>query len=185
MSYSDESGGLYHLQWHTMDTATGIIDHAVLYIVINYLAVEVARYVDPRCQSDSVFSFILSRFIARTVPDPVPTDDEESADAEPTDVEDATERTPLVRSPDSKPLGGPTTARSAIVSPLFLASVLGLFIGLIKPVQRVIFGLSLERSEGNWTWQAIGSGLQILAVAFVAVDILSTGATVKAAEAYR
>ena len=98
------------------------------------------------------------------------------------DEEDANERTPLVSSAAKN--SSQPTPREILLSPLFIASVLGLFIGLIKPIQRVVFGLTLDYTQGNWTWQAIGSGLYVLSIAFVAVDLIGTGATVKASEVH-
>ncbi|ORX36960.1 mitochondrial carrier domain-containing protein [Kockovaella imperatae] len=166
---SSGDAGLNHLVWHTMDSTSDIVSHAVLYIVINLLVVEIAR-------------FVLVLIIPRPTPKPQPPADDES-EVEPIDAEEATERTPLVRPSDTKPAS--KISRASLLSPLVIASVFGLVIGLIKPVQRAIFGLSIEQTRGNWAWRSFGSGLQVLALAFVAIDIVGQGAAVKAGEVHR
>lgn len=117
--------------------------------------------------------------------------DEDTADAErpvaddPTDLEEATESTPLINS--SAQQGPPGTTRKALVvftyfSPIFVAAILGLLIGLIKPAQYGIVGAGSNESNGTWAWQSLGSGFVVLGSAFAVIEMVGIGAGVKAGE---
>lgn len=59
------------------------------------------------------------------------------------------------------------------------AGLIGLLIGLIKPVQRTLIGTQ-EAATGGWS--SIGGGLVLLAAAYATVDMLSVGAGMRAGE---
>lgn len=112
------------------------------------------------------------------------TEDNETDEAVETDllaedeiVDEADERTPLVarhKPTDPQPL------RAKLLSPLSLAAVAGLLVGLIKPLQRVVVGDA--DSGGNWFWLSVGSALIVLGSTFAVVDILALGAGIRAGE---
>lgn len=93
------------------------------------------------------------------------------------DAEEADERTPLVAR--SKPTDS-QSLRAKLLSPLALAAVVGLLVGLIKPLQRVIVG-DVE-TGGNWFWLSVGSALIALGSTFAVVDTLALGAGIRAGE---
>ncbi len=102
----------------------------------------------------------------------------------PVDVEEATERTPLVRS-ESSHSNLPQTHKSALFSlfsPVVVSTVLGLLIGLIKPVQRFIVGREADGMNGSWFWQSFGSGLVVLGAGFALVELIALGAAIRAGE---
>lgn len=92
--------------------------------------------------------------------------------------EEATEQTRLVGG-GKKP--GPATAilRQTALNLEIVAGTLGLLIGLVKPLQRVLIGTS-ESATGGWS--GIGGGLLLLAAAYATVDMLSIGVSVRAGE---
>lgn len=95
--------------------------------------------------------------------------------------EDATERTSLLsraQQPDSTKLAIIRTAHS----PILLSAILGLTIGLVKPLQRFITGVGVEGSSGGWLWLAAGSALNAMGGSFPLFAILATGAAVRAGE---
>lgn len=95
--------------------------------------------------------------------------------------EDATERTSLLsraQQPDSTKLAIIRTAHS----PILLSAILGLTIGLVKPLQRFITGVGVEGSSGGWLWLATGSALNAMGGSFPLFAILATGAAVRAGE---
>lgn len=105
-------------------------------------------------------------------------DNENEAISDYADDEDATE--------DTRLLGGgrsPSTAvqvwDSITTNLLLFASLIGILIGLIKPVQRVLVG-DVEHFTGGW--QSLGGGLVILGGAYAAVEMLAIGATIRAGE---
>jgi hypothetical protein len=64
-------------------------------------------------------------------------------------------------------------------NPLLVASSIGLLIGIVKPIQRVLIG-DVEHSTGGW--QTLGGGLILLSGAFAVVEMVATGATIRAGE---
>lgn len=60
-----------------------------------------------------------------------------------------------------------------------IAGLIGLLVGLVKPVQRALIGTQ-ESSTGGWS--SIGGGLMLLAGAYATVDMLSIGAGMRAGE---
>ena len=114
--------------------------------------------------------------------------DEDTADdvrpepTEQTDLEDATERTPLVTPAQSYPISRDASVLT-FFSPILVSALLGLFIGIIKPAQRGIVGVGADDSDGSWVWQSIGSGLVLLGAAFALVEMIGIGAGIRAGEA--
>ena len=109
-------------------------------------------------------------------------DEEDVPEATAAEGEDATERTPLVNRTATTKKSTSGKLFDTFVSPLSIAAVLGLLIALIKPVQQKVIGYTIDEQVGSGFWQSIGVGLSIIAVAFVAVDLVAVGATVKAGE---
>lgn len=101
--------------------------------------------------------------------------------AEATINEDATERTSLLVRTDQ-----PDPTKLAIIrtahSPILLSAILGLAIGLVKPLQRFITGVGIEGSSGGWLWLAVGSALNAMGGSFPLFAILATGAAIRAGE---
>jgi hypothetical protein len=91
------------------------------------------------------------------------------------ELEDATERTPLIASSSPRRV-------ATQLSPLFVSAIIGLLIGLIKPAQRGIVGVGADDSDGSWAWQSIGSGLVLLGGAFAVVEMVGVGAGIRAGE---
>lgn len=95
--------------------------------------------------------------------------------------EEATERTPLVASAQpEKPRLGAAVIR--YVTPTTVAAVLGLVIGLIKPLQRLIVGDVRDGEHLMGAWESVAFGLVILGGAYAVVDMASQGAYIRAAE---
>ncbi|WWD22912.1 hypothetical protein CI109_107407 [Kwoniella shandongensis] len=169
-------GGLAHLHWRVRDTSEQVLERATVYILVNLLVVEIARTA-------------LSPLIARLVPSEAFSGDDAaeqhdgSAD-EPTDFEEADERTPLVSPTTSKIVNKRTILLSTVQSPILIAAVIGLVIGIIKPLQRVVVGTGVEDSNGSWLWQGVGLGLVFLGASFALVETLGVGAGVRAGEAH-
>lgn len=95
--------------------------------------------------------------------------------------EDATEQTSLLsraQQPDFTKLAIIRTAHS----PILLSAILGLTIGLVKPLQRFITGVGIEGSSGGWLWLAVGSALNAMGGSFPLFAILAAGAAVRAGE---
>lgn len=109
-------------------------------------------------------------------------DDSRSDPSEPTDLEDATERTPLV-TPAAQSHPEPTRAALlSLSSPVLFSAIVGLLVGLIKPVQRTIVGVGADNSNGSWAWQSLGSGLVLLGAAFALIEMIGIGAGIRAGE---
>lgn len=103
---------------------------------------------------------------------------------EPADVEDADERTPLVNPTTAKTVNKRTVFLSTVQSPILIAAVVGLVIGVIKPLQRVVVGTGVEGSDGSWLWQGIGLGVVFLGSSFALVETLGVGAGLRAGEVH-
>ena len=95
------------------------------------------------------------------------------------DDSDTDERTPLVSSPSPKSI---LTSPSTYFAPRTIASVLGLLVAMVKPLQRGITGLTADHSDGTWFWQTFGQALMILGMVYAVVDILGTGVHLREAE---
>jgi hypothetical protein len=94
--------------------------------------------------------------------------------------EEATERTPLVVKPESissRRRFSPFERASVLrrVSPLAVASVLGLLVGCVPVLKRNIVG------EGNAVWQTGGVALSVLGWSFAVVEMVGIGAGLRAA----
>lgn len=95
--------------------------------------------------------------------------------------EEADERTPLVSSSSLKPPPVAIKTWNTITSsPNIAAALLGLFIGLVKPVQRALIGD--PKGDLTGSWQSLGTGLILLGGAYAVVEILAIGASLRAAE---
>ncbi|KIR41182.1 mitochondrial carrier protein [Cryptococcus deuterogattii 99/473] len=139
-------GCLNHLHWRIKDTTAQAFERATVYILINFLITK-------------LFRKFITPFTLRS---PLGDDEQDDADenvedgsyaeiAEATIDEDATERTSLLvrtHQPDSTKLAIIRTVQS----PILLSAILGLTIGLVKPLQRFITGVGVEGSSGGWLW---------------------------------
>ncbi|WRT63345.1 uncharacterized protein IL334_000250 [Kwoniella shivajii] len=103
---------------------------------------------------------------------------EAAREESPEDDEDADEHTPLVGSRrNSKSI---ITAFAVARSPIFVSAVLGLLIGLIKPVQKFIVGT--QDGGDTWLWGSLGLGLRFIGGAFALIEIIGIGAGIRAGE---
>ncbi|KGB79885.2 mitochondrial carrier protein [Cryptococcus deuterogattii R265] len=169
-------GCLNHLHWRIKDTTAQAFERATVYILINFLITK-------------LFRKFITPFTLRS---PLGDDEQDDADenvedgsyaeiAEATIDEDATERTSLLvrtHQPDSTKLAIIRTVQS----PILLSAILGLTIGLVKPLQRFITGVGVEGSSGGWLWLAVGSALNAMGGSFPLFAILATGAAIRAGE---
>ena len=107
----------------------------------------------------------------------------QGAEVIPSDAEEASETTPLVVNGDNKHRPGPTVASrlSKLLAPSIVAAVIGLLVGMIKPLQRVVVG-SAANEHLTGLWNSLGAGLVILGASFATVHMLSIGASLRAAE---
>ncbi|KAK8844536.1 hypothetical protein IAR55_006383 [Kwoniella newhampshirensis] len=174
LHHVSSQGGLVHLRWRVKDTSSQVLERATVYILVNLLVVEVARSA-------------LSPLIARIVPSSLISGGDETEEhgrliSEPTDADDADERTPLVNPTTSRTVNRRKVLLSTVQSPILIAAVVGLLIGLIKPLQRVVVGTGVEDSDGSWLWQSIGLGLVFLGASFALVETLGVGAGLRAGE---
>jgi hypothetical protein len=96
------------------------------------------------------------------------------------DDDEATELTPLVHSN--------TPTKQSIqrivlrhLSPVSIATIFGLLIGVIKPIQRLVVG---DVTDQRWTsgWQSLGTGITLLGASFALIEIFSKGAGIRAGE---
>ncbi|AAW45194.2 hypothetical protein CNH03310 [Cryptococcus deneoformans JEC21] len=169
-------GGLNHLHWRIKDTTAEAFERATIYILTNFLITEFFRkFLNPFIvqsglmdkEQEDADENVEDGFYAETV--------------EATVDEDATERTSLLsraQQPDSTKLAIIRTAHS----PILLSAILGLTIGLVKPLQRFITGVGVEGSSGGWLWLAAGSALNAMGGSFPLFAILATGAAMRAGE---
>ncbi|KAK1924507.1 mitochondrial carrier domain-containing protein [Papiliotrema laurentii] len=167
---SDEQRGLGHLRWRVFDTIQGATERGAVYLVLNYAIVQTARtLIAPVVERVSPSR---EQLVEDDLDVPTPT--------HPVDEEDATESTPLV----PKPAAIPTrfALRQSLLSPASVAFVLGLLVALIKPVQRGLTGITADYPSGGWVWQSVGLGLWTLGAAWVVLDIVRFGASVREAE---
>lgn len=97
------------------------------------------------------------------------------------------ERTPLMArsAPDQTRSNAEVSLRALATSPVMIAAILGLFIGLVKPVQRFLIGSDVRDGDYTGTWRSIGQGLHLLGLSFAVVDILADGSGVRAGEKKR
>jgi hypothetical protein len=136
-----------------------------------------------RARADKTRSVLV--FLARSALAPKSLEAVEYADDE-TDAllpadEEATERTPLVASAQpEKPRLGATVIR--YVTPTTVAAILGLLVGLIKPLQRLIVGNVRDGEHLTGAWESVAFGLVLLGGAYAVVDMASQGAYIRAAE---
>ncbi|OXC67858.1 hypothetical protein AYX13_03539 [Cryptococcus neoformans] len=169
-------GGLNHLHWRIRDTTAQVFERATIYILTNFLITE-------------FFRKFLNPFIAQSgLLDKEQEDADENVEdglytetVEATVDEDATEQTSLLsraQQPNSTKLAIIRTAHS----PILLSAILGLTIGLVKPLQRFITGVGIEGSSGGWLWLAVGSALNAMGGSFPLFAILAAGAAVRAGE---
>lgn len=103
--------------------------------------------------------------------------DDPDTDPDTDSEEEATERTGLLGRSKASPVVQ-TLDRLAANTEL-VAGVLGLLIGVVKPVQRILIGTS-ESATGGWA--SVGGGLMLLAAAYATVEILGVGASIRAGE---
>ncbi|OCF34749.1 mitochondrial carrier protein [Kwoniella heveanensis BCC8398] len=173
---------LDHLRWRSMDTIGTVVEHATVYILINLVITELARF--------AIKPFVDRQIaIARTreeedeletggdETDAIPRVRDDESDVDPDEDLEADERTPLVASLNKEKTPA-TIARSVLLSPIILATLLGLLIGLIKPVQRFIVGQG--GPEGTWIWGSVGLGLRYLGGVFALLEIIGIGAKIRA-----
>lgn len=66
--------------------------------------------------------------------------------------------------------------------PMLIASILGLFIGLTKPVQHALIGHNVRDGDFSGSWRSLGFGLTMLGMSFAVVDILADGMGTRAGE---
>ncbi|WVR03203.1 hypothetical protein IAU60_000194 [Kwoniella sp. DSM 27419] len=173
---------LDHLRWRSMNTLQDVVEHATVYILVNLVVTELVRSL--------VAPLVLSQTVAVRGED----DDDAEVDGEAAhdqqllspsleDDEDVDERTPLVSRYSKK--GPVTLARSVLVSPMFIATVAGLLIGLIKPVQRFLVGDMINGTGETWLWGSIGLGLKYLGATYAVVEIIAIGSGIRAGEKLR
>ncbi|WWC67195.1 uncharacterized protein I206_101102 [Kwoniella pini CBS 10737] len=160
---------LEHLRWRSMDKIPVVIERATVYILVNLVITELARIVFApfiATKSSSIDNDVLDEPVA---------DEHQQEIVE--DEEDADEQTPLV--------GGKRNIKAThkllllTRSPVFAATLLGLFVGLIKPVQRFIVGT--DQSD-TWLWGSVGLALRWLGGAFAIVELIGIGAGIRAGE---
>ncbi|KIR62579.1 mitochondrial carrier protein [Cryptococcus bacillisporus CA1873] len=169
-------GCLNHLHWRIKDTTAQAFERATVYILINFLITKLFR--------DFINPFILRSRLGDDEQDDADENVEDGSYAGITEAavgEDATERTSLLvrtHQPDSTKLAIIRTAHS----PILLSAILGLTIGLVKPLQRFITGVGVEGSSGGWLWLAVGSALNAMGGSFPLFAILATGAAIRAGE---
>ena len=175
------------------DTIQGATERGAVYLVLNYAIVQTARYVVPFFSANTShgppnapanpLSTLIAPVVERVSPSReqlVEDDLDVPTPTHPVDEEDATESTPLV----PKPAAIPTrfALRQSLLSPASVAFVLGLLVALIKPVQRGLTGITADYPSGGWVWQSVGLGLWTLGAAWVVLDIVRFGASVREAE---
>ncbi|ORY23711.1 mitochondrial carrier domain-containing protein [Naematelia encephala] len=170
ISSDGSQGGLAHLKWRTMDSTSVVSQRLTVYLVINILVTSLGR-------------FVLLPVIQRIQPPVAPLGEEingdsESLDDAEADLEEPTERTPLVAYKAPSP-----ASYKFFVTPLLIAVVLGLFIGLIKPLQRLLIGDGWTERTPSGLWQSIGYGIILLGTTFAVVDMIGVGASLRAVEA--
>lgn len=113
------------------------------------------------------------------LPAPEPTDDlDVPTPVHPVDEEDATERTPLVAAPARSKLG----KKATYTSPALIATVIGLFISIVKPLQRSLLGITPDDQAGSWAWQSLGTAFQVLGAVYAILDIVRAGVELREAE---
>nr|XP_018266291.1 mitochondrial carrier protein [Kwoniella dejecticola CBS 10117]OBR88449.1 mitochondrial carrier protein [Kwoniella dejecticola CBS 10117] len=160
---------LDHLRWRSMDTISTVIERASVYILVNLVVTELAR-------------IVFAPFIA-TKASPIDNDvlDEPVSDDQQEDIvedeNDADERTPLVRG--KRNIKATHKILLLTRSPILIATVLGLLVGVIKPVQRFIVGTD---QGDTWLWGSVGLALRCLGGAFVIVELIGIGAGIRAGE---
>ena len=98
----------------------------------------------------------------------------------PVDEEDATESTPLVPKPTAISTG--SALGHTLTSPAPIAFSLGLLVALVKPVQRGLTGITADYPSGGWVWQSVGLGVWTLGAAWVVLDIVRFGTSLREAE---
>ncbi|WVW81419.1 hypothetical protein I302_103412 [Kwoniella bestiolae CBS 10118] len=151
---------LDHLRWRSMDTISTVIERASVYILVNLVITEAARH---------------SHLETDIIDEPLSDSDTPNEIVE--DDEDVDERTPLVGF--KRNIRSTHSLLAKTRSPIFIATVLGLLVGLIKPVQRFIVGAD----EGDtWLWGSVGLALRFLGGAFALVEIIGIGAGIRAGE---
>lgn len=108
-----------------------------------------------------------------------------------------TERTPLLASETaygsingtSHPHSPSSTPTQRVVyfalhpSPIIIAALLGLFIGLIKPLQRALIGQDIPDGVYTGGWKSIGGALILLGTTFGTLDLFAEGAALRLAGA--
>ena len=116
---------------------------------------------------------------ASPLPAPEPLDDLDiPATVHPVDEEDATERTPLVAGPTPSKL----VKRSTYTSPALVSTALGVFIALVKPVQRALLGITPDQQAGSWAWQSLGTAIRLLGAVYAVLDIVRAGVEFREAD---
>jgi hypothetical protein len=174
---STEEQGLAHLKWRSIDGVKVVTERIGLYILLNLVVTAVAR---------SIIDPLVTRISPRARDITSEDDDtdgrvDQGGIALPADEDDSTERTPLI-APASSASRSRLAVKSTYTSLVVIAPIAGLVIALIKPLQRVVTGLTVESSEGNWFWHSVGAGLIAIGGVYAVVDILKTGAEVKETE---
>jgi hypothetical protein len=170
-----------------MDPVDKVYTRSVEYVVVNIVVTQFLRSVNGftplRKQGLTAIRLLLVSLVPASFKSKVNgairlDDDEDERSSEYAEDEEATE--------DTRFLGGGRTPSTAVqvwdgitTNLLLFASLVGILIGLIKPIQRVLVG-DLEHFTGGW--QSLGGGLIILGGSYAVVEMLAIGATIRAGE---
>ncbi|RXK37497.1 hypothetical protein M231_05218 [Tremella mesenterica] len=172
--------GLWHLKWRSMEDLDQVYERVVLYIILNLLFTAVIR-----CSSIRVGLLHVIPKRKESINVEEETSNGADVTAEPESMEDVTENTPLIASSDPKPRSEVklSSRLGKIVTPASIAALLGLLIGLIKPVQRALVGTVAGDKQLTGVWESVGFGLAGLGGTYAVLEMLAIGSSIRAAEA--